>query len=173
MIAEAIRFALTHVPLIAFLLALALAALTSRSAAASPAEHWLGWLLLLPVGVDALWAGLFHVLWPHTAASFIGWQVSPFQFEIGVADIALGVAGIAAFWRPLDFKAAVVVYAVVFYLGVAYGHVHQIIAAGNVAPGNAGALLVLTFVRPVLLVWLLAAAMRGRRAPGPAVTSPA
>jgi hypothetical protein len=163
MIAEGIRFVLTHVPLIMFVLAIVLAA-TMRNDAPTGAEHWLGWLLLLPIGADALWAGLFHVFAPHTAASFIGWQVSPFQFEIGVADIALGVMGIAAFWRPLDFKAAAVTYAVIFYVGVVYGHIHQAIAAGNFAPGNVGILLGLSIIRPILLAGLLVAAMR-RAAP--------
>ncbi len=170
MIAETIRFVVSHVPLILFVLALLLGAITARHATAR-AEHWLGWLLLLPVGADALWAGLFHVLMPHTAASFIGWQVSPFQFEVGVADIALGVAAIAAFWRPLEFKAAVVFYAVIFYVGVVYGHIHEAIAASNFAPGNVGVLLVLSIIRPVLLTALLFAASRRVQMFGSPLTS--
>ena len=27
-------------------------------------------------------AGLFHVFFPHVAAVSIGWEVSPFQFEV-------------------------------------------------------------------------------------------
>jgi hypothetical protein len=45
-----------------------------------------------------LWAGLFHVFFPHVAAASIGWEVSPFQFEVGVADIAIGLTAIASFW---------------------------------------------------------------------------
>jgi uncharacterized membrane protein len=170
MIAETVRFVLTHVPLIMFVLAVLIAAITARQATAK-AEHWLGWLLLLPVGADALWAGLFHVLMPHTAASFIGWQVSPFQFEVGVADIALGVAAIVVFWRPLEFKAGVVVYAVIFYVGVVYGHIHEAVAANNFAAGNVGTLLVLSIVRPILLTALLIAASRRAQSFGGPLTS--
>lgn len=155
-IADLIRFVLTHVPLLCFVAALLLA----WRGQGPVAERFLSWLLLLAVGVDALWAGLFHVFAPHLAASFIGWQVSPFQFEIGIADIALGIVGVMAFRSSLDFKRAVVVYAVVFYVGVAIGHIRDIVTAGNLAPGNAGVLLALTFLRPVLLVWLLLAAGR-------------
>ncbi|MGY0713360.1 DUF6790 family protein [Azospirillum argentinense] len=156
-VANLIRFVLTHIPLITFLLAIIIPTL-SRSDRTP--EGYLSWLLLLAVGVDALWAGLFHVFAPERAAAFIGWTTSPFQFEIGVADIALGAMGVLAFRRSLDFKAAVVTYASLFYIGVAYGHFHQIWVAGNYAPGNAGILLVLTCIRPFLLILLLIAAQR-------------
>lgn len=158
-IEQAIRAILTHVPLILCVSALVLAWTTRRNAT-SQAEHYLGWTLLLAIGADCLWAGLYHVLAPHTAAAFIGWQVSPFQFEIGVADIAIGLVAMVSFWRSLDFKAAVVGYAVVFYAGVVYGHIHEAITANNFAPGNVGILLALSIVRPVVVVALLWAARR-------------
>jgi hypothetical protein len=43
-------------------------------------------VLLLPIGITGLWAGVSHVFFPATAAAHIGWQVSPFQFEVGMAD---------------------------------------------------------------------------------------
>jgi len=159
MVGKLIGLTLSNIPLIMFVLSLVLAALTSR-AAGSKAEHYLGWFLLLAVGFASLWAGLYHVLAPQMAAKFIGWAPSPFQFEIGVADIAFGVAAIVAFWRGLEFKAAVVVYGVVFYAGVVYGHIHQVIVAGNFSPGNFGVLLLLSIVSPVLMVVLLLAAKR-------------
>lgn len=152
-IASAVRLALTNVPLIMAGLTIAFA--LWRQPSGSRAEHWLGWVLFFAIGADALWAGLFHVLLPHTAAHFIGWQVSPFQFEIGVADIALGIVAMAALWRPLAFRQAVALYAIVFYAGVAYGHVHEMFVAGNFAPGNFGVLFALTLVRIAVLAALL------------------
>ncbi len=159
MVGELIGLTLSNIPLILFVLSLVLAAITSRSAT-SKAEHYLGWFLLLAVGAASLWAGLYHVLDPQMAAKFIGWAPSPFQFEIGVADIAFGVIGIAAFWRALEFKAAVVMYAVLFYAGVVYGHIHQVILTANYSPGNFGVLLLLSIINPILLVILLVAARR-------------
>lgn len=155
-VADLIRFVLTHIPLIAFGAALILAYRSQGPAA----ERYLSWLLLLAVGLDGLWAGLFHVFAPETAARFIGWQVSPFQFEVGIADIALGITAVLAFRSSLGFKSAVVCYASLFYIGVAIGHVREIVTAGNFAPGNGGVLLVLTLIRPVALVGLLIAARR-------------
>jgi hypothetical protein len=51
------------------------------------AERFLSWILLLPIGVTGPWAGAFHVFFPATAAALIGWEVSPFQFEVGMADL--------------------------------------------------------------------------------------
>jgi hypothetical protein len=158
MIADAIRFVLTHMPVILTLLALLCAMIIRRGP--PPAERYLSWLLLLAVGAESVWGGAFHVFFPSTAASFIGWQTSPFQFEVGVADLAISIVAVVSFWRGLDFKAAVVGYIVLFYGGVAIGHVHQMLTAGNTSPGNFGALLVLTLIKLVVLPWLLHAARR-------------
>ncbi|MET0744718.1 MAG: DUF6790 family protein [Microvirga sp.] len=167
--ADAIRLILTNVPAILFVAALLIAWL-SHTPASGP-ERFLAWLLLLTVGVESLWAGVYHVFFPATAAAFIGWQVSPFQFEIGVADLAIGATAVVSFWRGLEFKSAVVCYTILFYAGVAVGHVRQAWAAGDAAPGNFGLLLLMTLVKIVLLAGLLQAARRAgplTRSVGPA-----
>ena len=126
------------------------------------AERLLDRLLLLPVGVGSVWGGFFHVAFPQMAAASIGWQDSPFQLEIGVADMAIGVTAIVAFWRSLDFNSAVVWYIVLFNIGVAIGHVRDAMA-GNLAANNFGLLLLMTVVEIVLLPWLLISVRRGRR----------
>lgn len=157
MIADGIRLFITNLPTVFFVLALVIAALTRHIP--QPAERFLSWILV-SMGLEGLWAGGTHVLFPETAARFIGWQVSPFQFEVGMADISLGVIALVAFWQPLAFKAAVVTFSVVYYVGLAYGHFHQIAATGNMAAGNAGMLLVLTVIKPALLLALLIGASR-------------
>ena len=105
------------------------------------AERFLSWIVLLPIGITGLWAGAFHVFFPATAAKLIGWEVSPFQFEVGMADLAIGATACIAFWRDLGFKAAAVSAASIFLLGDAVGHVKQMLIAGNFAPGNYRAVL--------------------------------
>ena len=97
-----------------------------------------GRILLLPIGVTGLWAAVFHLFFPQIAAADIGWEVSPFQFEVGLADFAIGATACASFWRSLDFRAAAVLVSSIFLLGDAVGHVGQMIVARNFAPGNAG-----------------------------------
>jgi len=123
------------------------------------ASRLLEWVLLLPIGVGYLWAGFFHVVMPEVAARSIGWQVSPFQFEIGVADMSIGLLAILSFWRSLSFKAAVALYIMLFSIGVSIGHVREAMA-GDLAPNNFGLLLVLTIVEIIILPILLWGAHR-------------
>ena len=157
MIASAIRFLLQNLPAVLFLLALLMAAATRGG---SVPERLLSWILLLPIGVTGLWAGVFHVFLAKTAASLIGWQVSPFQFEVGMADLAIGATACVAFWRDMSFKAAAVCAASIFLLGDAIGHVREMVMIGNFAPGNAGVPFYMDIIGPLSAIALLFVASR-------------
>lgn len=156
MIAKAIAFFIRNLPAVLFALALILSALGRPRGSA--ANRLLAWVLLLPIGVTGLWAGIMHVFFPGIAAAYIGWQVSPFQFEVGMADFAIGVTSCLAFWGGWGFRAASVCSASIFLLGDAIGHVHQMIAAGNFAAGNAGLPFYMDVICPLLAIALLIAA---------------
>ncbi len=160
--AGTIAFVLRNLPVFLFAAALALTALR-RSGATWP-ERLLGWVLLLPIGVTGLWAGLFHLFFPQIAAADIGWQASPFQFEVGVADLAIGATACVSFWRSLDFKAAAIMASSIFLIGDAVGHVKQMIVAGNFAPGNAGVPFYSDIAFPALAIILLMIARRSQAA---------
>ena len=162
MIAELIGFVLRNLP--AFLLVIALLVAALHRGRWSTPERFLSWLLLLPVGVTALWAAVFHLFFPSITAADIGWQVSPFQFEVGMADLAIGATAFASFWCSLPFKAAAVWASSIFLLGDAIGHVHQMLAAGNFASGNAGVPFFMDIFCPMLTIALLAASWRHYRA---------
>jgi hypothetical protein len=155
MIAETFRFVLTNLPVLLCLAAVILAASTRRH------QHWsrryLSWILFLAVGLDSLWAGIFHVFLPKIASAQIGWQPSPFEFEVGISDISLGVVAVVSFWRSLAFQSAVAAYAIMFYVGVSVGHIVQALGQGDFAPDNFGLLLALTIARAIALSILLRA----------------
>jgi hypothetical protein len=157
-VAELIAFVLRNLPVFLFVAAFALAATVRTSTPA--ADRFLGWILLLPIGVTGLWAAVFHLFFPGVAAADIGWEVSPFQFEVGMADLAIGATACLSFWRNLDFKAAAVMVSSIFFLGDAVGHVKQMLVAGNFAPGNAGVPFYSDVVLPVLMIGLLMIARR-------------
>ena len=161
--AETIAFVLRNLPVFLFVAALVFAWI-SRSGA-PVAERLLAWILLLPVGVTGLWAAVFHLFFPDVAAADIGWDPSPFQFEVGMADLAIGATACISFWRSLDFKAAVVIINAIFLLGDAIGHVGQMIAAGNFASGNAGVPFLDDLTLPVLTLILLIIVQRSESAP--------
>jgi len=160
MMAQLVEFLIRNLPAVLFGLALVIAFSRRHG---SVVERLLAWILLLPIGVTGLWAGIFHVFFPTIAAAHIGWEVSPFQFEVGMADLAIGVTACIAFWRDLEFKAAAVSAASIFLLGDAVGHVRQMLVAGNFAPGNAGVPFIMDIICPLLAMTLVALARRSRR----------
>lgn len=153
MVGEAIGFFLRNLPAFLFVAALVFAA--SFRGNGGVAERLLAWILLLPIGVTGLWAGISHIFFPAMAAAHIGWQVSPFQFEVGMADLAVGVTAFIAFWRDLSFKAAAVCGASIFLLGDAIGHVREMMLAHNFAPGNAGLPFYMDIICPTLAIILI------------------
>lgn len=161
MIADAIKFVLSNVPLIMFVAAMLVATVVRHPQPV--AERYLAWLLLLSVGVDGIWAGIFHIFFPGVASGEIGWQPSPFEFEIGVADLSLGIVAVISFWRNLSFGSAIAVFAALFYAGVVVGHFYQAFAHDDYSPDNFGVLLIVTILRAVLLSLLLWAAWRARK----------
>jgi hypothetical protein len=161
MIADVIKLALTNIPTITFVAAL-IAAYVTRRPDNGP-ERYLAWILLLAVGVDGVWAGIFHIFLPTVASGEIGWAASPFEFEIGIADLALGIAAVIAFRKSLSFQSGVATYAILFYVGVALGHFYQAFAHNDYSPDNFGLLLVVTVLRAILLGWLLRATWRNRK----------
>jgi hypothetical protein len=157
-IADAIKLVVSNVPLIMFVAAMLIATIVRRPAAI--AERYLAWLLLLSVGIDGIWAGIFHIFFPGIASGEIGWQPSPFEFEIGVADLSLGIVAVMSFWRSLSFKSAIAFFAALFYAGVVVGHFEQAFAHGDYSPDNFGVLLLVTILRVVLIGLLLWAVWR-------------
>jgi hypothetical protein len=153
MIGEAIAFVLRDFPAVMLVLALILGPLLRGPE--TLAASMLSWILLLPIGFTGIWAAIYHLFFPDIAAADIGWQTSPFQFEVGMADLAIGVTACLAFRRTHAFKAAAVIAASISLLGDAVGHIHQMLAAGNFAPGNAGVPFFTDVVCPVLALCLL------------------
>ena len=158
--AQLIRFLLQNLPAVLFVIAVIMASLRRNG---STAERLLAWLLLLPIGLTGIWAGIYHVFFPAVAAAYIGWQVSPFQFEVGMADLAIGVTACVAFWSDLNFKAAAVTAASISLLGDAVGHVRQMADTGNFAPGNAGVPFYMDIICPPLIIALMVLAKRSTR----------
>lgn len=151
---RAIRLVLENVPTVMFVAALVMASFFSGIEPV--AERYLAWLLLLAVGVQAICAGTTHVLFPETGARYVGWKTSPFQTELGFADLALGIVSVLSFWQGLEFKGALVAYIAIFYAGLCWVHMRDMLASGNREKGNFGGLLVMTAVKAIafpLLLW--------------------
>lgn len=115
-------------------------------------------LLVITVGFGSLWAFAGHIFFADQVASFIGWSPgSPFQTEVGFANLAFGVLGLLCFKIRGNFWTATVIGVSVFYLGAAIGHISNMFATSNYASGNVGADLILNILIPFILLGLLGA----------------
>ncbi|MCK0198386.1 hypothetical protein MWN34_15845 [Ancylobacter sp. 6x-1] len=119
-------------------------------------EQLLRYILLLPVGIMGLWGFVGHVFFAEQSAAAIGWAASPFQFEVGMANLGIGLGGmIGAFLRSRGFRLAIGVVALGFLGGAGLGHLIQIAGTGNMAAGNAGPILYTDFLTPLSIFALL------------------
>ncbi len=107
------------------------------------------------IGVNGIVAGSGHLFFPDPVADSIGWpRGTPWQWEVGLADIGYGVLGVMAPSFNHDFWLATIIVASIFLLGAAAGHVRQLITAHNLSPGNAGAILYTDVIIPLLVIAL-------------------
>jgi hypothetical protein len=134
-------------------------------------DRLLRYLFLFPLGLLGLWAFLGHVFFPEQSAASIGWAPSPFQYEVGVANLGLGLASLYAAFRGFEARIATAIAAACFLIGAGVVHIRDIFVTGNLAPGNAGPIMVTDFLTPVAVLALLFFANGKRRPKSPATVA--
>jgi hypothetical protein len=125
-------------------------------------------LYLFGVGVAGSGIGGFfgHVFISDPVAESIGWPTgNPFQLEVGVANLAVGILGVVAMSRRDGFREATVIAATVLGVGA------TVIESGNLAPGNT-IQNISNLLRPALLIAFLAASRRAERSPDSVAQTP-
>jgi Na+/melibiose symporter-like transporter len=131
-------------------------------------DRLLRYLFVFPLGLLGLWAFFGHVFFAEQSAASIGWAPSPFQYEIGVANLGLALAALYAAFRGFEVRLAVAIAAAYFLIGAGIGHIRDIVETGNLAPGNAGPIVVTDFLTPIAVLALLFVANGKRRPKSPA-----
>jgi hypothetical protein len=112
-------------------------------------------LLVYACGWQLLGGAIGHLFFGNRIAEYIGWtKDSPFQFEVGVADLGMGVLGIMCNRFGGPFWLATIVMVTIFGWGCAIGHVRQMVANKNFAPGNAGYFFYWVILLPLALIAL-------------------
>ena len=120
------------------------------------AEIFLLWLLVIVVGIGGIFAFIGHTVFADTTAASIGWAAgNPFQSEVAVANLTVGILGILCYWMRGNFWVATVIGFSVWWLGDAVVHIREIVVSANYAPNNAGVTFYLAIVFPVILIALL------------------
>ena len=148
------------VPILLVVAALAARALPSgagrvRSRATSSSTGCCATCCVFPLGLQGLWAFVGHVFFPAQSAAAIGWADSPFQFEVGMANLGIGLASLYAAFRGFEARLAASLAAAAFLMGAGVIHIKDIVTTGNFAPGNAGPILVTDFLTPIAVLVLL------------------
>lgn len=128
-------------------------------------EVFLIFLFALGVAGSGISGFFGHLFLSDQVAEGVGWPVgSPFQLEMGFANLILGVLGIIAVGRRDGFREATVIAAAILGFGATIVHIIDIFETGNLAPGNT----IQNFsnlVRPSLLIGFLIAARRAEAKP--------
>jgi hypothetical protein len=118
------------------------------------------YLLAISVGASGLGGAFGHLFLSDLVAEGVGWPAgSPFQLEMGFANLVIGVLGILAIGRRDGFRTATILATTILGFGATAVHLWDIAATGNLAPGNTlqnlGNLL-----DPILLITLTSLAGR-------------
>jgi hypothetical protein len=159
--AELIRLAMSNFTLTFLVLGIA-AALTAVAVKREGftrrnlAEELLAYFILFTIAIAYFYNFVLHVFFGDLAASFIGWSNGPFQAEVGYASLGFAAVGLLAFKGNCMVRLAAILGPAMFQWGAAVGHVRDIIATGNMAPGNAGVMLYSDIFLPVIgfaLLW--------------------
>jgi Na+/melibiose symporter-like transporter len=131
-------------------------------------DRLLRYLFFFPLGLQGLWGFVGHVFFAERVAESIGWATSPFQYEVGVANLGLGLASLYAAFKGFEARVAVAIAAACFLVGAGIGHIRDIAETGNLAPGNAGPIMITDFLTPIVIVVLLFFASEKWRPKSPA-----
>src|SRR5271154_6630291 len=125
-----------------------------RSSGAAIAGTFLLYLLFVYVGLMGALTAYAHVFRPVETSASIGWSTSPYEYEVGMADLTVGVLGILCLWLRGNFWLATAIANAVWLLGDAVGHVRQMTLTNNHAANNSGIFLAAELVTPVVILIL-------------------
>ena len=118
------------------------------------------------VGGNGIFAGTSHIFFQNVAAKSIGWEckhqdknhLNGFQYEMGVTNYAIAVAGILAStdkYYNTDYRIAVVTFVSIVYLGCALNHIREAVFRKNFNIQNIGPSFINDVVTPIVLLLTL------------------
>jgi hypothetical protein len=125
-----------------------------RSTLASIAQTFLLYFLLIYVGLMGLLTAYAHVFRPMQTSASIGWSTSPYEYEVGMADMTVGVLGVLCLWFRGGFWLATAIANAVWLLGDAIGHIRQMSINNDHAANNSGIFLYCEIVLPIVILIL-------------------
>lgn len=104
------------------------------------------------IGWAGIGGGISHIFFGPKIAASIGWKWSPFELEIGLANLGFGVAAVLAGSFTPEYSLALIIANSIFRVGAGLGHVRSMITDRNFAINNT-AILFIDFLVPAFLFW--------------------
>ncbi|GAB3897331.1 DUF6790 family protein [Kibdelosporangium lantanae] len=146
----------TSFPLLWLLIAVIGAWIRTRHSPSRQAalETWQRWWAVSVVGCGSLWLVISFLALPDMMAETIGFNRTPFEFEIAFANLALAIMGFRAVKATPRERITIGLAAGMFLWGAAIGHVYQWFANGDHAPGNTGGILIYDILMPAVMIIL-------------------
>ena len=131
-------------------------ALLKKRSARNVIELILLYVLVITIGVGSFFAGLMHVFNGPETAQRIGWPAgSPFQTELGLADMAFGLVAILCLFIRGNFWLAAIIVNSFFLIGCMVVHIYSAVGSGNEAAWNIGPnIIFIDLIMPLLLIVL-------------------
>jgi hypothetical protein len=134
-----------------------------RKTVAAIACTYLLYLLFVYVGLMGILTAYAHVFRPVETSASIGWSTSPYEYEVGMADLTVGVLGVLCLKFRGDFWLATAIANAVWLLGDAVGHIRQMTLYNNHASNNSGIFLLTEIMMPLVILFLTVSHRRGIR----------
>ncbi|MEU9687006.1 DUF6790 family protein [Amycolatopsis japonica] len=123
-------------------------------------EIWQRWWAIGALGFGSLWMTVAFLAFPDVMATAIGFERTPFLFEIAFANLGLAVMGFRAASASARERVTIGLGAGMFLWGALVGHVYQWFANGVHSPGNTGGVLANDLLIPAVMIIL---AVRSRK----------
>ncbi|GAA3593657.1 DUF6790 family protein [Kribbella ginsengisoli] len=154
----------TSVPLLWLVIAVVGATIRTRHSTSREAklETWQRWWATAALGCGSLWMTISFLTIPDVMATAIGFNRSPFLFEIAFANLGLAVMAFRAASPKASARERITVGlgAGMFLWGAVIGHLYQWFANGDHAAGNTGGVLIYDLLIPAVMIGLTVASRR-------------
>lgn len=121
----------------------------------------LAYMLLIAVGFNGLYNFVMHAFYGSTIAAFMGWPQSPFQADVAIANLGMGILGCLAFRADYGFRLATVITVVVYQLGTTLIQLIHYFPHINTMPNSISTII---FTNILIAVTVLALTYRYRKA---------
>lgn len=150
-----IPLVLANLNLVFFICAFLVAAIYSRARSTPYRVELLPWMLFLSGALQGLYTFVMHVFFPQISSANIGWARSPFEYEVGMANLAIGVTCLFVLRASYSYRLAAGIVLSVWLAGDAVGHIIQMVKTHDFSPGNAGSWFWTDILIPGVVMTLL------------------